>query len=174
MRYRRAKAPGGTYFFTVNLNDRTSTLLTERIDVLRDAVKVVRRRHPFDIVAWVVLPEHMHAIWTLPQADGDYSTRWMLIKQWFSRAIERHEAIQISRSKKNERGIWQRRFWEHQIRDDSDLAQHVDYVHINPVKHGYVTRASDWPYSSIHRNIRLGILTPDWACAPDVVATGGE
>lgn len=174
MRYRRAKAPGGTYFFTVNLNDRTSTLLTERIDVLRDAVKVVRRRHPFDIVAWVVLPEHMHAIWTLPQADGDYSTRWMLIKQWFSRAIERHEAIQISRSKKNERGIWQRRFWEHQIMDDSDLAQHVDYVHINPVKHGYVTRASDWPYSSIHRNIRLGILTPDWACAPDVVASGGE
>ena len=174
MRYRRANTAGGTYFFTVNLADRSSRLLVERIDTLRQAVRTVKRRHPFEIVAWVVLPDHMHAVWTLPPDDADFSTRWLLIKASFSRAIEHGETIRDSRLHKGERGIWQRRFWEHQIRDENDLARHVDYVHINPVKHGYAAKASEWPYSSILRYIREGTLTTDWACDPDELGLGGE
>lgn len=174
MRYRRTTVPGGTYFFTVNLASRASDLLVKRIDVLRKAVKTVKQRYPFRILAWVVLPEHMHAIWEMPTDDADYSKRWMLIKQRFSWAIERYEAIGASRRSKGERGIWQRRFWEHCIKGEQDLARHVDYVHVNPVKHGYVERASDWPYSSIHRYIRQGMLTPDWACEPDATIQDGE
>ncbi|MGC1548830.1 MAG: transposase [Rhodanobacter sp.] len=174
MRYRRVVAAGGTYFFTVNLADRSSHLLIERVDKLRDAVRTVRQRHPFDIVAWVVMPEHIHAIWTLPEGDANYSARWSRIKATFSRAIERHEVISLSRLRKGERGIWQRRFWEHQIRHESDLQHHIDYVHINPVKHGYVAHASDWPYSSIHTYIRQGMLAPDWAGAPRAVDASGE
>jgi putative transposase len=107
-------------------------------------------------------------------ADGDYSMRWMLIKQRFSRAIESHDVASASRQRKGERVIWQRRFWEHQIRDDTDLERYVDYVHINPVKHGYVKRASEWPYSSIHRCIRRGELAADWACEPDLKGGAGE
>jgi putative transposase len=174
MRYRRASVASGTYFFTVNLADRSSRLLVAHIDALRSAVRVVKQRHPFEIVAWVVLPEHMHAIWTLPEDDHDFSGRWALIKSGFSRAIARTEAVPTSRAARRERGIWQRRYWEHLIRDDLDLQRHVDYVHINPVKHGHVERAADWPYSSIHRYIRRGSLTGDWACQPDAVERGGE
>ena len=158
MRYRRSNVSGGTYFFNVNLANRSSGLLVERIDLLRDAVRTVKQRHPFRIFAWVVLPEHMHAIWGMPSNDVDLSKRWMLIKQHFSQAVEQGETIGASRRSKGERGIWQRRFWEHLIRDEQDLAQHVDYIHTNPVKHGYVARASDWPYSSIHRYIKQGCL----------------
>lgn len=129
MRYRRSLVPGGTYFFTINLANRESALLIERIDVLRDAVRTVKQRYPFHIVAWVVLPEHMHAIWGMPERDADFSKRWMLIKQRFSWAIEQNEAVRSAQRRKGERGIWQRRFWEHLIRDDRDLARHVDYVH---------------------------------------------
>jgi putative transposase len=174
MRYRRANAAGGTYFFTVNLADRSSRLLVERIDVLRQAVRTVKHRHAFDITAWVVLPDHLHAVWTLPSGDTDFSTRWLLIKAGFSRAIAGGETICGSRRRKGERGIWQRRFWEHQIRDEDDLARHVDYVHINPVKHGHVARAGDWPYSSIHRYVREGMISADWACDPGGVEIGGE
>jgi putative transposase len=175
MRYRRANAAGGKYFFTVNLADRSRRLLVERVDDLRFAVRAMRDRHPFEIVAWVVLPDHLHAVWTLPQGDVDFSTRWMLIKSGFSRRLERDEAIRESRVRKGERGIWQRRFWEHQIRDDDDLQRHVDYVHINPVKHGHVSRASEWPYSSIHRYIHAGELTADWSAEPGLaVADGGR
>jgi len=174
MRYRRANAAGGTYFFTVNLADRSSHLLVEKVDVLRESVRLVKDQHPFEIVAWVVLPDHLHAIWTLPPSDADFSTRWMLIKAGFSRRVEPGELIRASRRRKGERGIWQKRFWEHQIRDDEDLERHVDYVHINPVKHAHVSRASDWPYSSIHRYIRSGDLLPDWAVSPEVVLSGGE
>ena len=163
MQYRRSKASGGTYFFTVNLADRSSTLLVEHVAELRQAVRTVKQRHPFNILAWVVLPEHMHAVWALPFDDDDFSTRWMLIKMGFSRSIQRDESIAASRLRKGERGIWQRRFWEHQIRDENDLARHIDYVHINPVKHGHAGKASDWPYSSIHRYIRHGLLASDWA-----------
>ena len=174
MRYRRANAAGGTYFFTVNLADRSSRLLVERIEVLRQAVRTVKHRHAFDIVAWVVLPDHMHAVWTLPPDDAAFSTRWLLIKAGFSRAIAGGETICSSRLNKGERGIWQRRFWEHQIRDEDDLARHVDYVHINPVKHGHVAMAGEWPYSSIHRYMREGVITADWACDPDRIEIGGE
>lgn len=174
MRYRRSDVAGGTYFFTVNLADRSSRLLVEHIDDLRAAVRTVKQRHPFEIVAWVVLPEHMHAIWALPESDNDFSGRWSLIKSGFSRAIARSEAVPVSRAAKRERGIWQRRFWEHLIRDEVDLQRHVDYVHINPVKHGYAKRASDWPHSPIHRYIERGWLTADWACDVDDSGAGGE
>nr|WP_281167369.1 transposase [Rudaea cellulosilytica] len=147
----------------MNLADRSSRLLVDRIDDLRASVRLVKQRHPFEIVAWIVLPEHLHAIWTLPQDDADYSTRWALIKAGFSRRIERSEVISPSRRAKGERGLWQRRFWEHQIRDGIDLQRHVDYVHFNPVKHGHALRAADWRYSSIHRYVRLGDLPGDWA-----------
>ena len=174
MQYRRARVPGGTFFFTVNLADRKSNLLVERIGTLREAVHYVKQRRSFHILGWVVLPEHMHAIWAMPDQDSDYSTRWRLIKQRFSRSIESREAVRPSRQHKGEREIWQRRFWEHQIRGEKDLQNHLDYVHINPVKHRYVEVASAWPYSSIHRYIRQGIITPDWACDPNMPVPSGE
>lgn len=161
MDYRRTRQEGGTYFFTVNLADRSSTVLVDRIDDLRRAVRIVKQRHPFDIVAWVVLPDHLHAVWTLPCGDGDCATRWMLIKAGFSRAVPKAKRVRTTRLRKGERGIWQRRFWEHLVTDEDDLRGHIDYVHINPVKHGYTVRASDWPYSSIHRYIRRGDISGD-------------
>jgi putative transposase len=144
------------------------------VDTLRDAVREVRQRHPFEIVAWVVLPDHVHAVWTLPPDDADFPTRWALIKAGFSRRIAPTENISVSRATKGERGIWQRRFWDHLIRDENDLARHVDYIHINPVKHGHAAKAGDWPWSSIHRYIRNGILNADWAADADVPASIGE
>lgn len=166
MRYRRSNNPGATYFFTVNLADRKSNLLTAQIDVLRSAVRKIRQSHPFEIIAMVVLPDHLHAIWRLPEGDANYPLRWNLIKGAFSREIPKTEEILRSRQMKRERGIWQRRYWEHQIRDDDDLAQHVAYIHFNPVKHGYVKRAVDWPYSSIHHEIRRGNLDENWGGNP--------
>ena len=163
MRYRRSMAEGGTWFFTVNLADRRQDYLTRHIDVLRQVVRQVRNRHPFEIVAMVVLPDHFHAVWALPQGDADYATRVALIKAAFSRNLPKVERIRESRERKRERGIWQRRYWEHQIRDAADLQAHVDYIHYNPVKHGHVERVADWPYSSFHRYVRHGWLPADWA-----------
>lgn len=174
MRYRRTRHPGGTYFFTVNLAERSSSLLTDRIDDLRQIVRTVKRNHPFDILAWVVLPDHLHAIWVLPEGDGDCATRWMLIKAGFSRSIPKGERVRASRLSKGERGVWQRRFWEHLITDEDDLQRHVDYIHINPVKHGYVARAADWPYSSIHQHVRRGWVPSDWAIEKDGGFDAGE
>ncbi|MCP5159310.1 MAG: transposase [Gammaproteobacteria bacterium] len=163
MRYRRARIAGATYFFTVNLADRQSSLLVEYIDALRETLRHVRREHPFGIDAMVILPEHLHAIWMLPTNDADFATRWMLIKAGFSRQMPPVERRSLSRTTKGERGIWQRRYWEHLIRDEQDFACHVAYIHFNPVKHGLVIRAVDWPYSSIHRYIRQGLVASDWA-----------
>ena len=163
MRYRRAGIPGASYFFTVNLAERNRALLVDHADVLRAVIREVRSRHPFRIDAMVVLPDHLHAMWTLPNNDKDFSTRWMLIKSGFSRRQLPDERRNQSRAGKGERGIWQRRFWEHLIRDEKDYERHVDYIHYNPVKHGYVTSPVDWPHSSIHRFIAQGILSPDWA-----------
>jgi putative transposase len=127
-------APGWRLFFTVNLADRSRCVLVERIDLLRECVHGVRRDHPFEIVAWVVLPEHLHAIWTLPEEDHDFAPRWMLIKQSFSRNLVAREHVSPSRQRKGERGIWQRRYWEHLVRDECDLRNHIDYIHFNPVK----------------------------------------
>jgi putative transposase len=174
VRYRRAHTQGGAYFFTVALADRASTLLTDRIDLLRHVTRQVRRHHPFEIVAMVVMPDHLHAIWQLPEGDAAYPQRWSLIKAGFSRGIPKQEIIQDSRLAKRERGIWQRRYWEHQIRDDRDLQTHVDYIHHNPVKHEYARRAADWPYSSIHRYIRAGWLAADWDVAREAEGEFGE
>jgi putative transposase len=160
--YRRSRLPGGTFFFTVALANRRSTLLVDEIAHLRHAVGYVRNHHPFEIVAWVVMPDHLHAVWSLPQNDDDYAMRWRQIKAAFSRRIGFDEERSASRARAGERGIWQRRYWEHTIRDDLDLARHVDYVHYNPVKHGHVTRVRDWPYSTFHRYVREGIYAMDW------------
>jgi len=162
MQYRRLKHQGGCYFFTVNLADRQKTLLTDHIDILRSVMRKVRQTHPFHIDAIVILPDHLHAIWTLPSGDDNYAMRWMLIKSNFSRQLPKSEYINPSRLKKRERGIWQRRYWEHLIRDQRDYAQHVDYIHYNPVKHGYTQIAAEWPYCSIHDWIKCGILDKHW------------
>ncbi|VFM94998.1 MAG: putative transposase [Candidatus Kentron sp. G] len=167
MRYRRMRFDGAAYFFTVNLADRSSCLLVERIGDLRVVVGEVRRAHPFEIVAWVVLPDHLHALWRMPEGDTDYPTRWALIKAGFSRTIPKVEQIVHSRKKKGERGIWQRRYWEHTIRDDTDLGRHMSYIHYNPVKHGYVRRAMDWEFSTFHRYVRIGWIPEDWGHGED-------
>ena len=164
--YRRNRVPGGTYFFTVNLLDRRSCLLVEQVDLLREVVRAVKRRRPFQIDAWVVLPDHLHAVWTLPEGDADYSGRWRSIKIAFAKGLPKTERRSAVRLNKGERGIWQRRFWEHTIRDDADYSAHVDYVHVNPLKHGLVERLADWPYSSFHRAVARGVYHQDWAAAP--------
>jgi len=161
--YRRNFVPGGSFFFTVNLAERRLRLLTEHVGRLRAAFRDIRSRHSFAIEAIVVLPDHLHAIWSLPEGDADFAVRWRLIKAAFSRGLPAGERISASRAAKGERGIWQRRYWEHTLRDERDFARHVDYIHFNPVKHGYVARVKDWPYSSFHRMVRLGLYPADWA-----------
>src|SRR6266540_861424 len=161
--YRRNFIPGGSYFFTVNLAERRSRILTEHIALLRGAFRDTRARHPFTIEAIVVLPDHLHAVWTLPEGDNDFAMRWRLIKSTFSRNLPAGERVSNSRFAKGERGIWQRRYWEHTLRDDTDFVRHVDYIHFNPVRHGYVGRVKDWPHSSFHRMVRLGHYPEDWA-----------
>jgi putative transposase len=170
--YRRNFRAGGCFFFTVNLADRRLRLLTEHVDDLRTAFRETRRRHPFTIDAMVVLPDHLHAIWPLPEGDADFATRWRLIKSAFSRGFGAGERISKSRASKGERGIWQRRYWEHTIRDDNDFARHVDYIHFNPVKHRLVARVRDWPYSSFHRLVKLGVYPYDWA--GDISSEAGD
>lgn len=161
--YRRFRVPGGTYFFTVSLLNRRADTLVRHIDALREAVRLTRQERPFHIDAWVVLPDHMHCVWTLPPGDDDFSNRWKAIKVRFVRAVPQTEHRSKVRIAKGERGAWQRRFWEHAIRNEEDYARHVDYVHWNPMKHGLVGRLADWPYSSFHRYVRFGLLPPDWA-----------
>jgi len=151
--YLRNHLSGGTYFFTANLNDRSKTYLTDYIDILRDAVRIVKNNRPFKIDAWVILPDHMHAIWTLPKSDSDYSSRWREIKKKFTKELRR---LGINQP------IWQNRFWEHTIRDQTDFNHHFDYVHINPLKHGYVFAVKDWPYSTFHRAVKAGVYSIDW------------
>lgn len=152
--YRRVFVPGGSYFFTVNLCDRNSCLLVENIDSLRDAVGETQKRFPFEIDAMVILPDHIHAIWILPEGDSDFSVRWRWIKIRFSKSIPKGEKVSPVREARGERGIWQRRYWEHLIRDERDLQNHIDYCWFNPVKHGHVAKVEDWPYSTFHRDHR--------------------
>jgi putative transposase len=172
--YRRNQVPGGTYFFTVNLLDRRSDRLIEKIDVLREAIRATLVRSPFHIDAWVVLPDHMHCIWTLPDGDVDFPGRWKAIKTAFSKAMpetERRSRVTVDRG---ERGVWQRRYWEHTIRDDRDYAAHVDYVHFNPVRHGLVATPADWTFSSFHRWVAKGLYPPGWAGGGDEPTAAGE
>lgn len=167
MEYRRTIVKGAVYFFTLNLRDRKSDLLIKEIDKLRLAFNKVIRKHPFKIEGIVILPDHLHFMFKLPSNDGDYPLRIRLIKSAFTHQIEGNEYTNPSRDKKKERGIWQRRYWEHLIRDERDFESHLNYIYYNPVKHGYVKRVINWPYSSIHRDIKLGIFPVNWACELD-------
>ncbi len=162
--YRRAWSLGGTWFFTVTLLERhNNPLLTQYIDVLRQAVARTRADHPFVIHAWVVLPDHLHCVIELPEGDTDFSLRWRLIKARFSHAIPNTQWRNAARQRRGERAIWQRRFWEHLIRDQADFNAHMDYVHINPVKHGLVSSVIEWPYSTFHHLVQEGVYPLDWA-----------
>lgn len=172
--YRRNRVPGGTYFFTVTLYDRRSDLLVTQIEPLRAAVRQVRAKRPFHIDAWVVLPEHMHCLWTQPTGDADFSGRWRAIKTAFSKSLPATEDRSAVMIRRNERAIWQQRFWEHTIRDDRDYAVHMDYTHFNPVKHGLVSSAADWPYSSFMRCLARGLYPSDWVGSTAEPAEPGE
>lgn len=178
-RYIRVRAPGATFFFTVNLAQRGGDLLLREIATLREAVRDTRADRAFGIDAWVVLPDHLHAVWTLPTGDTDFSGRWAAIKSRFTMALCRAgdrppsdlPVVQSGtyaglkpglRVAKREAAVWQRRFWEHTIRDEGDYAAHLAYCWGNPVKHGLVARPVDWPFSSIHRDIRAGRVPPEW------------
>ena len=172
--YRRAKIPGATWFFTVNLlKRRNNNLLIEEISLLKDCIKKVYVSHPFEIVAWVVLPDHMHCTWKLPKGDADYATRWHLIKTHFSKTLAINEYRSPSRIKNAERGIWQRHYWEHWIRDEQDFQRHFDYIHRNPLKHGLVTRVADWPHSTFHKYAKADIYSQNW-CGDDDIKIEGD
>src|ERR1700687_974531 len=160
--YRRNFVPGGTYFFTVTLADRRSSALVDHIAALRAAFRAGRRERPFTIDAIVILPDHLHSIFTLPPGDADFSGRWRRIKGHLSNQVIAAGAT-VKRRPNGEYALWQRRFWEHTIRNEDDYARHVDYIHFNPVKHGLVSRVRDWPYSSFHLYVRQGLLAEDWA-----------
>lgn len=167
-RYRRANTPGGTYFFTVVTYRRRGFLCDADVRAaLREAITKVRTQHPFCIDAWVLLPDHLHAIWTLPPNDAGFALRWQQIKRLVTRrcGARLHCAAWMTQSKAKHREstLWQRRYWEHQIRDDLDFERHMDYLHFNPVKHGLVQRVADWPYSSFHRHVAGGVYGEDWA-----------
>src|SRR5713101_2732152 len=163
-RYRRAYVEGGVFFFTVTLANRSSDILVRHIDIDRPrrTYMSVQERYPFQTIAICVLPDHLHAVWSLPQDDADFSLRWSLIKSGFSRGLPGDMQRSSSKIARRERGIWQRRYWEHAIRDDADLERHVDYIHFNPVKHGHVSQVCDWPHSSFHRYVERGLLAADW------------
>ena len=161
-RYRRVKIDGGWFFFTLTLADRSTDLLVRHIQRLRNAYAAALKRDPFETIAICVLPDHLHAIWALPPDDADFSRRWSLIKHNFSCGLPGDPRRSRSKLAKREKGIWQRRYWEHAIRDDADLGRHVDYIHFNPVKHGLVSRACDWPYSSFHHYVVRDLLPRDW------------
>lgn len=160
--YRRPWIPGATSFFTVNLWNRDARLLVENIDALRAAFRETRSALPFTPIATVVLPDHLHCLWSLPEGDDDNAARWQRIKSQFSRSLPEGELRSASRASSRERGIWQRRCFERVIVDELDLRAHIDYIHYNPVKHGHVLRAIDWPHSSFHRYVERGWLAPDW------------
>jgi len=162
MKFRRHYQSGGCYFFTVVTQDRQPILARpENIKRLRNAFIHIKNKRPFTIEAIVVLPDHLHAIWRLLDGDADFSTRWRTIKHDFSIALQ-DGVVSPSQQRKGEKGIWQRRFWEHAIRNETDWCRHIDYIHFNPVKHGYVTSPSTWPYSSFLRAVEKGWYPPDW------------
>lgn len=165
--YRRIREPGGIYFFTVVTYNRRPILTDpECQSVLRNAWMNVQRKHPFETIAVCLLPDHIHTIWKLPEGDTNYSVRWNEIKRHFTHEYRLNFDIQDdrneSRVKRREQTVWQRRFWEHTFYDRDDLNAHIDYIHINPLKHGFVKRVTDWPWSSFHRYVKMGIYPPDW------------
>jgi putative transposase len=172
--YRRNHVPGGVYFFTVAIAERRRDLLVRHIDQLKAAIRQERARNPFATLGLVVLPDHIHAVWRLPPGDVDYSNRWRRIKCSFSAALPRGERRSASRVSKGERGIWQRRFWEHTMRDEDDLRRHLDYLHFNPVKHGLVPWVADWPHSTFHAYLRRGVYPENWGGVDTTIEGYGE
>ena len=169
--YRRARISGGSFFFTV-VTERRQRLLTElqvRL-ALRQAIQAVRQERPFRIDGWVLLPDHLHAIWTLPSGDDDFATRWRLIKGGVTRRLGagfHNPAVMTERRRTKGHGsLWQHRYWEHWLRDEDDMRLHLDYLHFNPVKHGLVRRVVDWQWSSFHRYVAAGAYPLDWGGAP--------
>jgi putative transposase len=168
--YRRARVPGGTYFLTVVTEHRATFLCqnTARI-CFRSALESCRQRWPFTIDAIVLLPEHIHTMWTLPPGDSDFPMRWGWIKKEFTKSwlaaggVEQPQSR--SRQRNGRRGIWQRRYWEHAIRDEEDFERHFDYIHYNPVKHGLALSPGDWPLTSFHRWVKAGVYEPHWGSA---------
>lgn len=163
--YRRNKLKGGCYFFTVTLQDRKSNLLIKEIALLKDVITQERLNRPYEAIATVILPDHIHAIWQLSENDMDYSRRWQSIKSNFTRALIK-KGYSFIKNDRKEYSVWQRRFWEHTIKDERDLENHVNYIHYNPVKHGLTTLVKDWKYSSFHRYVRAGLLDLNWASEP--------
>ncbi len=159
--FRRDFTPGGTYFFTLALRNRKSQLLTSHTDLLGEALRKTKQKYPFSTEAIVVLPDHLHAVWKLPEDDFNYSLRWHQIKSYFTKSLIK-EGVKITKDHRGEYHLWQRRFWEHRIRDESDFQAHIDYIHFNPVKHGYVSSAKEWPYSSFHRYVQNKVLQENW------------
>jgi putative transposase len=165
--YRRARLLGGTFFFTVVTYKRRPLFqIPECRKELIRVINWVKENHSFSIDAWVLLPDHIHCIWTLPENDTDFSMRWNLIKSHFSKRtksiLNKDEWLTASRERHRENTIWQRRFWEHSIRDEKDYQTHMDYIHFNPVKHGLVEQVKDWSYSTFHRYVKKGIYPLDW------------
>jgi len=166
--YRRDQTPGATWFFTVVAFKRRPIFCHERFrNSLQRSVLKTREDHPFEINAWVLLPDHLHCVWTLPHNDTNFSIRWKLIKQYVSRDCQSYYRLQaglsVAKKKRRESSLWQRRFWEHRIRSERDFTNHLDYLHFNPVKHGHCHNPADWPFSSIHRYQAKGIYPKDWA-----------
>jgi len=165
MQYRRIYAPGGTFFFTLVTHERRRVFIDDQtVSLLRDAFRSVLQNHPFTIEAAVVLPDHLNMIWRIPENDSDYATRWRLIKSHFTHHWEesRDNPTNAYRQLKGERAVWQRRYWEHLIRDDRDWQRHVEYIHYNPVKHGIVRAPLDWKVSSFHIFVKQGLYSPEW------------
>ena len=177
-RYRRDSIPGASWFFTVVTFDRRPVLCDKPVRLARhDAIELTRATRPFSIDAWVLLPDHLHCILTLPDGDADFSTRWNLIKRRTSGALKENyftpETMTASKRSRRELTFWQRRYWEHRIRDDHDFEKHADYIHFNPVKHGYAKTPQEWEYSSIHRYQRNGIYPPDWGSGGGMIFEAG-
>lgn len=176
-RYRRDPIPGATWFFTVVTCQRQAFLCEEPVRAaMREAIAQTRVKWPFTIDAWVMLPDHLHCIWTLPDGDADFATRWNLIKRRTSRAVKdshgKAARMTESRTARRELTFWQRRYWEHRIRDERDFERHADYIHYNPVKHGYTSSPLAWEYSSVHRYVRNGIYPADWGSLPPIELPG--
>ncbi|MDO9618508.1 MAG: transposase [Pseudomonas sp.] len=172
--YRRAKVAGACYFLTLGLQDRSSDLLVRHHVELGRAMRYMQQRKPCRVPAIVLLPDHVHMLMTLPEGDADYSSRIRLCKSSFVSALRMRADVCIKLNAKGEANVWQRRFWEHLIRDEQDFAAHVDYIHINPLKHGLVERVDDWIFSSFHRYVRAGLLPAHWAggAEPAVIHAG--
>ena len=169
MHYRRSFVPGGAYFFTVVTAGRHPVFRNdEAVNVLRQAFRRLNEKRPFTVNAMVVLPDHLHCIWTMPSADDDYPGRWRLIKTW----VTQHEVFARGRGVGRRQPVWQPRYWEHTIRDDTDYRQHVEYIHYNPVRHGYVCKAADWAYSSFRRYVSDGLYPEDWGTVEPVLDDG--